>query len=188
MTDFHDLVRAARSIRRFDATRPVSRADLIHLVECARLVPSGGNKQQLRYRLVEDADGVRRLLPALQWAALLRDWAGPAPEERPAAAIVIVAADGRKPGVDCGIAAQTMHLAACARGLGSCMFGAIDVELARRTLHLSDEWAVQMILMLGYPAEEIVIDEIDIWQSKAYYHDREGRHHVPKLALGDVLL
>ena len=77
---------------------------------------------------------MRRGLPHLRWAALYKDWDGPAEGERPHGYVVICLpaelADNPIRLIDVGIAAQTMALAACARGLGCCMLRSFDAGLA----------------------------------------------------------
>ena len=44
-----ELVSKARTIRRFDTSKTITDADLMHVLECARRVASAGNLQRLRY-------------------------------------------------------------------------------------------------------------------------------------------
>uniref|UniRef100_A0A7C4AGL8 Nitroreductase domain-containing protein n=1 Tax=Fundidesulfovibrio putealis TaxID=270496 RepID=A0A7C4AGL8_9BACT len=53
-----EAIEKRRSIRRF-TDEPVTREELMELVEAARLSPSGCNAQPWRFRLVTDRDGVR---------------------------------------------------------------------------------------------------------------------------------
>ena len=49
-----DLVYQSRSYRAFDESRPITEENMRTLVELARFVPSGMNKQPLRYRIVSE--------------------------------------------------------------------------------------------------------------------------------------
>ena len=64
---------AARSVRVFDEARCASREQLAHFVDCARVTPSAGNMQVLKYRLCSDADTVKKLRPLTRWAGYIKD-------------------------------------------------------------------------------------------------------------------
>ena len=83
--DFRAIARDCRTIRRFDEERRISGEDMLSIIDAARVVPSAGNRQPLKYMAIRDREGCDALFPHLAWAAALRDWDGPAPGERPAA-------------------------------------------------------------------------------------------------------
>ncbi len=118
--DFHALVTAARTCRRFEEDKPLNMADLEWLADCARLAPSARNAQDLRFVLVGPGDMCGRLFALTRWAGALRDWGGPQPGERPTGfiAILLPTKSNDLHLVDTGIAAQTMQLAAASRGWG----------------------------------------------------------------------
>ena len=180
------LVRKARSIRRYDQSRAVPMEILFSLVDSARLSPCGGNQQKLRYRIIREEPECSAVFPHISWAAALKEWPGPARGERPTAYIAIA---GPGPATaDTGIAAQTIQLAAAEAGLGSCMLGAINRDEIAKVLGLPAEMQVGLLIALGYPAEEVVLEEAGTGESLAYYRTQDGKHHVPKLQLKDVLL
>ena len=86
--EFVELVAASRTYRRFDETRPVTRSQLEALVGAARVAPSANNRQRLRFHL---SVGPEALLVEShhRWAALLKDWDGPAEGERPTGYVTI---------------------------------------------------------------------------------------------------
>ena len=59
------LLRRNRSYRGYDPARAVTREELKKLVEVTTLVPSGMNRQALRYRLVTE-DESDRVLPLVR--------------------------------------------------------------------------------------------------------------------------
>ncbi len=125
-----DLVTKARTYRRFDESKKIDYKVLEQLVELARLSPSGGNRQPLRFLLCNTPEDCEKIFPKLAWAAYLTDWAGPVKGERPSGYIVIL---GDKSiteafGVDHGIAAQSIMLGATEAGLGGCIMGAMNRE------------------------------------------------------------
>jgi nitroreductase len=187
---FDELVRNARSIRRFREDAPIAADLLRHLVDLARVTPSGGNAQPLRYRVVSDPDECARVFAQTRWAGALKDWDGPAEGERPTGYIVICtsAETERIPQIDIGIAAQTIQLGATYLGYGACQLGSIGREEIRDTLGIPGEWAVRLLLALGCPAETVVLEDMPPGGSKDYWRDGDGVHHVPKRRLGDILL
>ena len=184
--NMRELVMKARSVRRFDASQPVSRDALRGLVDLARCAPCGGNQQKLRYRIVSDADECAAVFPHIAWAGALPDWPGPAEGERPTGYLAIVGEGGAD--TDTGIAAQTIQLAAAEQGLGCCMLGAIKRDRIKAALGLPGELDIKLLLALGVAAETIEIDAATAGDDLRYYRGADDVHHVPKLRLEDVLI
>lgn len=187
---FRDLVVKSRSIRRFVEAEALEREALEALVDLARLVPSAGNFQELRYLLVGEPGLCARIFPALGWAAYLKDWKGPEPGERPAAYVVICGPvkAGHLLFCDLGIAAQTLALGAAERGLGCCMLANIEKERLRQVLAIPEDLDILLVLALGRPAEKVVLEPLGPDGSVRYWRDEKGDHHVPKRSLSQVLL
>jgi len=61
--------------------------------------------------------------------------------------------------LDTGIAAQTILLGAVEVGLGGCMIGSIDRAALKSALHIPESFEILLVIALGKPKEEIVIDE-----------------------------
>lgn len=193
MTDtfaFHHLVRRTRSTRRFDEDRAVDRQTLVELIDLARLSASGGNKQPLRYILSCAASMNARIFPCLRWAAHLKGWPGPREGERPAAYIVMLGDTAIR--ADCdrdlGIAAQSIMLGAAAMGLGGCMLDSINRRELRRILGPLHGLEILLVIALGTPREEVVIETVGPDGDIRYWRDAEGVHHVPKRQLEDIIV
>lgn len=184
--DIKTLVGKARSIRRFDENRRLSESDLLRLVDAARLAPCGANRQLIRYRLVYDRSECALIFPAIAWAAALKDWAGPAEGERPAAYIVMTAPAEYE--VNVGIAGGILQLAAAETGIGACMLGNIRRDIIHEVLKLPGRQEIRLIMALGYPAETVLLEEASSGACLDYYRTADGIHHVPKLRLDDVLV
>jgi nitroreductase len=185
-----DLIRRNRSYRRFHQDVPVEPETLRELVRLARLSASGANRQPLKFLLATDAATNARIFPALGWAGYLKDWDGPAEGERPAAYVVILGDTtvSKSFGVDHGIAAQSMMLGAAERGLGGCMIASIDRTALREALELPEAYEILLVLALGKPAEEVVIDPVGPRGDIRYWRDEEGVHHVPKRSLETLII
>jgi nitroreductase len=185
-----DLVLRSRSYRRFHEERPVSRETLRELVDLARLSPSGGNMQALKFMLSCEPDSNARIFATLAWAGYLKEWGGPKAGERPAAYIVVLHDKSIRAnaGVDPGIAAQSIMLGAAEKGLGGCMLGAIQRDALRAALQIAEQFDIALVLALGVPAETVVLEPVKPDGDIKYWRDAAGAHHVPKRALDDLII
>ena len=184
-----DLVAKNRSYRRFDESVPIPRETLVELVELARLCPSGANLQPLRFALVSEKQLTDRVFPLLKFAAYLQDWAGPAEGERPTAYIVVMVDERikRQADIDAGIAAQTMMLGAVEKGYGGCMMSSVQRENLAELLGLPEYYQIVLVMALGKPIEQVVVEDVDETGNIKYYRDKEGIHHVPKRSLKELI-
>lgn len=186
----HDLVRKSRSYRRFDENYLIDEATLRELVDLARLSPSGANRQPLKFRLVTDPATRAAVFPTLRWAGYLKDWPGPGEGERPTGYIVIL---GDKSiathfGVDHGIAAQSIMLGAAEKGLGGCIIASFERETLRQVLQLPEQYELLLVLALGKPIEQVVIEPVGPDGDIKYWRDEQQVHHVPKRSLEDLIV
>ncbi len=184
-----DLVYGTRSYRRFDESYQIDRKQLEDLVDLARMSASAANRQPLKYLLYNTPSDCRRIFPSLAWAGYLKDWEGPAGGERPSAYIIVL---GDKEitesfNVDHGIAAQSIMLGATEAGIGGCMIASIKREALRDELHIPGNLEILLVLALGKPVENVVIDEVTHNDIK-YWRDGNGIHHVPKRSLDDLIM
>ena len=184
-----DLVIKTRSYRRFDESSRIEYRTLEELVDLARLSASGANRQPLKFLLYNSPGDCARIFPSVVWAAYLSEWDGPVTGERPAAYIIILGdkslAEGF--GVDHGIAAQSMMLGATEAGLGGCMIASIRRDMLRKELSIPDRFEILLILALGKPVENVIIDNIKDDDVK-YWRDDKKNHHVPKRSLRDLII
>lgn len=185
-----DLILMNRTRRRFWQDEPLSGETLRELVDLARLSPSGANRQPLKYMLSNTPERNAAIFPHLAWAGYLSEWGGPAEGERPAAYIIILCdtAISDDPGVDPGIAAQSIMLGAVERGLGGCIIGSVTRAGLRSALDIPEQYRIMLVLALGKPREEVIIDPVGPDSDIRYWRDDVGTHHVPKRALEDVIL
>jgi nitroreductase len=184
-----DLIKKNRSYRRFHEDKPISRETLIELVNLARLSPSAANLQPLKFILSSDPEKNAKIFPTTAWAGYLKDWKGPAEGERPAAYIIIVGDTEIRKGFGCdhGIAAQSILLGAAEKGIGGCMIGSIAAEDLRKALDIPTRYEILLILALGYPNENVTIEDVKDGDIH-YYHDAQDGHHVPKRTLKELIL
>jgi nitroreductase len=184
-----DLVFRTRSYRRFDEYHRIDYTTLEDLIALAMLSASGANRQPLKYLLYNTPEDCARVFPSLLWAAYLKEWEGPDPGERPSGYIVILGdreiTDGF--GVDHGIAAQSIMLGATEAELGGCMIASIRREKLKEDLHIPERYEILLVLALGKPVENVIIDEIKNGDVK-YWRDEKGNHHVPKRPLNELII
>ncbi len=183
-----DLVKRARSYRRYDPTKPLSKDDLKAFVEAARLTPSAGNLQRLRYLAVTEKSEVLTLTKEVKWAGYLSDWDGPADSEAPAAYLILLSPESTGVSqIDVGIAAETILLAAAEAGVGGCMILNFPREALTERYKLASNYKIELVISLGVPAEKVEIETMKEGNVR-YYRDENDVHHVPKRALSEVFL
>jgi len=188
-----DLIRATRTVRRYREDLAIGDAVLRGLVDLARLGGSAGNRQPLRYTIVTDQRLREQVFPCLGWAGYLRDWPGPAEGERPAAYIVCLldrdrsGAAEKHAHIDLGIATQNLLLGAAEQGIYGCRIASVAPAI-KRVLGVDERYGFLLVVALGYPAEQVVLEEGGGDDPVRYWRDKNGVHHVPKRRLDDVLL
>jgi len=123
----------------------------------------------------------------LSWAGYLPDY-HPSKEEMPRAYIVILLDKDirRDPSHDAGIAAMSISMVAYGEGLGSCILGAVDRRKLRKILNVPDNLDIVLVVALGYPAENPVVDRVKDGDIK-YWLDQNDVLHVPKRGLKDIV-
>lgn len=183
-----DLVIKNRSYRRFYQDRAVTCEQLKELINIGRFTASGANRQPVRYILSYDSQKNEDIFRCLRWAGYLENWSGPEEGEKPAAYIVMVEPAGVSAPYDEGIIGQTILLAATEQGLGGCFIANIDRKMLRNVLHVEEQYDIKMVIALGYPKEEVVLEEISETDDIKYYRDTKKIHHVPKIRLEDLIL
>lgn len=188
--DFLSLVTTARSVREFKQEQPVAPALLLELIEVVRLAPSAANLQPLKYLIVSESERCESIFPTLSWASALTEWSGPAEGKRPAAYIIMIQdmEISSRPFYDIGVSAATLHYAAAAHGLGSCILMSIDKRELCSILQLEDRYSIEAVLALGYPDQTIAIEPLKSGRSVNYYRTKDGVHHVPKRSMKDILI
>jgi len=188
--DFKEIVAKNRSYRRFFQDHQISIETLRELVDLARLTPSAANRQPLRYIISQHPEKNALIFQHLAWAAYFSDWPGPDAGERPSAYIIVLNDTNISKKVDCdhGIAAQTILLGAASMGLGGCMIANIKKEGLCTALHIPVNFDILLVIALGKPKEEVVIDSVAPSGDIRYWRDDKNVHHVPKRSLGDLLL
>ena len=188
MTFIH-LITKNRSYRRYFQECTISQADLHLMIEAARLSASGRNWQPLKYILCNIPELNRRVFETLAWAGYLPDWDGPKEGERPSAYIIqlLDTQIASTAGWDSGISAQSILLQAVELGYGGCMISSFKPDALRTILDIPESLTPVLVIALGKPKEEVVIDPIVDGDVK-YWRDALQVHHVPKRLIEELII
>ena len=144
-----EAIEKRASIRDYQETA-VPDDKLNRVLEAARLAPTGGNRQEVKFVVVRN----KELRAKLAEATGNQKHVGQAP--------VLIAAVSTGPErmmlcgvpaypVDAAIAVDHITLAAVEEGLGTCWIGAFRQEMVRSALGIPDKYMVAALLTLGYP-------------------------------------
>lgn len=150
MTALHDLVETRKSVRGYDASRPVAPEILERVLDAGRLAPSAKNLQPWKFLLVSSPGMLAKVRPCYE-----RDWFHEAPH------ILVVTGDRAEAWVrpsdgwnsletDLAIAMDHLILAAHAEGLATCWICAFDPAMLREALGLKPTEELFAITPLGY--------------------------------------
>ena len=182
----YEKITNRRTIRKY-TRKDVPEKVLLKCVDAARLSPSGANRQPLKYVIVIDQELLKEVFGTLSWAGYLPDYQ-PSEEEMPRAYVIILLDKNIRLnyGHDAGIAAMSISMVAFDEGLGSCILGAVNREKLRKILNIPDGLDVVLVVALGYPAENPVVDKVKDGDIK-YWLDKNEVLHVPKRDLKDIV-
>lgn len=179
--DVETAIRTRRSIRVFDPSHRIDDAQAAQLIELAALSPTAFNLQHWRFVVVRDplvrfqlrqvAYGQAAVSDASLLIAICADvkawdrdpdrcWSGADPDERDRMVAAIRRFYAPDPQLQrdeamrsCGLAAQTLMLAATALGYGSCPMDGFDFAAVARILNLPPDHLVSMFVAIGRPLE-----------------------------------
>lgn len=179
--DVSKAIEARRAVKQYDANHRMTEAEIDKLMSLALLAPTAFNIQNWRFVLVRD-HSLRKQIRAVAWdqsqvtdASLLivlcadlkaweknpaRYWAD-APQ--PVKDYLVPAIDKYYRGREqvqrdegmrsCGIAAQTLMLAAQEMGYESCPMDGFDYEAVGKLINLPPDHAVAMFVVVGKPTQ-----------------------------------
>ena len=183
-----EIIKKNRSYRRFFEDRSVDADTLVSVVNEARLCPSGANLQRLRVAIINDEKGKKEIFSTLKFAGYLKEWAGPAEGERPAAYLVVCSEADLDSllAIDLGIFAQTVLLSATERGIGGCMFRSYDAARVAAIVGVNG-MKPHLVIALGYPSESVEVVGVNDGNIK-YYRGEDDVHYVPKYSAEELII
>jgi len=190
--DFRGLIEKTRNYHYFVESEKVTEELLRELVDYARLAPSTSNMnmQPLRYLLSCDEERNEAIFDTLAWQGYLRGWGGPIKGVKPTGYIVVL---GDKTVcssyvADQGIVAQSILLGATHNGLGGCIAAKVQRRKLREALDLPTRYEILLVVAIGKPGEEIVLEPQEVGADGYGWHDEAGNYHLPKRSLDSVIL
>ena len=183
-----ELLASRRTYRRFEQ-KPVPQDVIDDLIEAVRLSSCGANRQAVRLIIVNRPEDVARVQPMVKWAAYLPPEEGFPKEGEQPTLFVAVVQDTSISGdldTDTGIALANLTLAAWAKGVGSCIMGAIDRNKLPQLLGLKENEKLHTMVAMGYPAHSSRIVPMTEATGVKYYLDGNRDYCVPKRSAGDI--
>ena len=161
---FQEMLEKRESCRAY-SDRPVSREDLMKLVEAGRLSPSGCNAQPWKFIVVDDPAAKEKLCDAL----VVENGATGVPFREQVPAYIILVEQPAKvvPFVkahygetqrfaqgDIGMAALNMCYQALELGLSTCILGLNDQKKMEQYFGIPEGSEVRIVLAVGYAAKD----------------------------------
>ncbi|MCF0135556.1 MAG: nitroreductase family protein [Lachnospiraceae bacterium] len=141
--------------------QPVSREQLVNIVEAGRLSPSGCNAQPWKFIVVDEAEALEKVRDALvvKGGSSGCAWRASVPAfivlvEEPAklmpAAQEYYGDSQRFAQGDLGMAAMNMCYAALDQGLSTCVLGMNDQKKMEQALGIPEGHEVRLVIAVGY--------------------------------------
>lgn len=152
-----ELLRTRRSIRKYE-DRPLEKEQIDTLLKAALLSPSSKARRPWEFIAVTDKEILAKLSKSRQQ--------GSSRLLEVAALAIVVIADKEKCEIwveDASIAGAIIHLTAHSMGLGSCWVqirermyddNKTTEEYVKEVLNIPENYSVECIISVGYPAEE----------------------------------
>jgi hypothetical protein len=155
----------------------------------ARCSASTANRQALKYILFTEPENNKLIFPNLSFSRKDPHVRYPPDGGRPSAYIIMLGdkriSETFEP--DHGIAAQSILLGAREIGLGGCMVMILKRDGLTRLLQIPSYFQILMVIALGKPDENVVLEEAVKDGDTMFYWEGDTRH-VPKRALDDIII
>ena len=78
-------------------------------------------------------------------------------------------------------------LGAVEKGYGGCMMSSVQRDRLAELLGLPEYYQIVLVMALGKPIEQVVVEDVDETGNIKYYRDEQGVHHVPKRTLKEII-
>jgi nitroreductase len=147
-----EVMKSRRSIRTY-ADRPVERAIIEEIVDCARLAPTAMNDQPWDFVVVTGKEALQSIPPMLGHAAFIAN---------SAFAVLVLSRDTNYAVEDCSAATENLLLAGEAFGLGSCWVAGTKQAygpVVAKAFGAPEDRQLIAIVSFGYPAEEVTMEK-----------------------------
>lgn len=181
------LLAKNRSYRGYRKEYVVTAEMLKSIIAVNTKVPSGRNRQPLRFKPVTRDTGADKVLPHIRLGAGLPELHLPFAGTEPEAFIIVCSTvpEDRNVYIDLGISSQSMLLKAVDMGLNGIIIAAFDHEEIKQAFSLPYEPI--LVVAIGKGAEKIELVPIAETEDHNYYR-RDGVHYVPKVKVDDLII
>jgi nitroreductase len=164
-----EAIKNRRSIRKYQR-KDIPRETITELLKAAAMSPSATNSQGWRFIVIEDkskiselSERTKRQLSAQGYAPRFKDKLNTSEDtifyNAPLVIVIAADSDDKWSQINCGIAAQTIMLAAHSLGLGSCYIGLANTLNAEKTvladIGVPEGCEIIAALTIGYPDETL---------------------------------
>ena len=181
------LATMCRTVRRYKTDSAPTREELLSFVDIARISPSAANRQRLLYKIISDEEA-ERVFSMISLGGYLPEDERPTRDMRPTGYIVILAKESEPDtnlAIDIGIAAESIVLAACEAGYGSCMIRSFKRE-GILSLIKAEGLTPHLVIAFGKASECARI--IPMKDGDVRYYRDGGCNLVPKRDLCDIVV
>lgn len=181
-----EAVISRRAVRAF-LPKPIERTVLEQLCETARLYASSGNRQPIRFQIIQGDKLCADVFNHTHWAAYLKNYEIP-PQQRPKAYILLVADTqiNANPQFDAGAAATSIMLLAKEQGMDTCCIGSFERSAVAELLNLDmTKYVPLYLLAIGYSDQE---NRTEPAEDTIVYRYENNQFVVPKYDIKKLLL
>lgn len=157
--DIMKAIKERRSVRAFDRSKKVSKAQIEAILEAGTLAPSARNTQPWVFYVAESAEAKAKIIECMsahnQWA-------------KESSALIVLMADKRNAYraeekryyIDIGLCLENMLLEVVNQGLGACPCSAFDANALAEKLVLPNHLEPLVIIPIGYEASGKVLEDV----------------------------
>ncbi len=165
--NFNELSKKRVSCRAYDSTKEVLKADLIEILKLATYAPSACNSQPWKFIACDNE--VAKKIPQLiiREDLKINHWTVDVP------CFVVVcetkvtlmkslneASQQKYAQMDIGSAMTSLCLAACDKGISSCIIGVFDEPKLKELLCIPDDVVIRAVIALGYAKNDNTANKI----------------------------
>jgi nitroreductase len=147
--EFYEVLQSRRSVRQYK-NQKVDRKVLEKLIDSARIAPSGVNRQEWKFVVVDDEDLKGKIAEACDYGKFIA---------QASVCIAVCSHTGAvTPVEDCAAACENIMLSAVAEGLGTCWVGSRNnkhTETVEALIRCPQGWELMALLAVGVPQEAL---------------------------------
>ncbi len=157
--EFSEVIAQRQSIRNYEET-PITKEELLELLDHARLAPSWVNKQCWRFVVITEKETIQHIT---KHSSAINRWMKNAP------CLILACADPTESGhtnkqeyylVDTAIAMEHLILSATNQGLGSCWIAGYNEDKIKELLLIPKRIRIVAITPIGHPKQQNIREKV----------------------------